>query len=1163
MKQIIKLTAFLGCLILIIGSCEKDTEPTWVAPEMTLEVVAQSDITRKEATLQGSIGKNELDITECGFAYSKTKALLEKKVFTDNNVTKVPVENTSGTCRVKLEGLEPGTNYFYCIYITCGNTTVTSPDILQFSTTANNAPELAKVAMISEADNQSLSVQSSIVSIGAESITLCGFCYAKGADKDPTLADQMTNIPEDEMPDLSQANKEFSITIDGLEASTDYTVRAYAMNDAGSVGYGEKTVLRTANAEKPTVRTYEDADVRGDYAVVSAEITDEGTAKVTTRGFCWSSTNASPMLGACEGNVEVALNDSKIFASEITGLKEGTTYYVRSYAINDKGTGYGNKITITTTSVTEATVTLADVYNITTTTAQLAASVGSNGNGTINERGFCWSSSSQKPEIGAAGCESHAIEGENFTLVLSNLKSNQTPYWVVAYVKNEKGIAYSEVKSFETQVLDVPELATPTIPEANITISSALFNSSIVSNNNSDIKAKGFCYSSTNNKPTIEDNPQPIEGNTFSLQVNELKYGTTYYVRAYATNGVGTGYSTSVSFTTTNILIPALNHVAISNITTDGATFTATITSTNNGTIKEKGFCWSTTNSNPTYEDSKQLIDDKNTTFAYKLSGLTNGTRYYVRAFAKNEAGISYTGTQEFVTTALSVPNLSMPNVSDITTTSAKVVSSIESNGNATVSEKGFCWNTTGTPDLKTSKKVEGDQFTFVLNELEFGKTYYVWAYAKNSVGTGYSQANTFTTVSIQEPSMEYYVNISNVGISEATFTSTISSANNGTISKKGFCWSTTNSNPTITDSKQLIEDKGMTFTYKLTGLTNGTRYYVRAFAENEAGISYTSSSEFTTTALNVPTLSMPIVNSTTINSAYVFSSINDNGNSAITEKGFCWNTTGKAPDLKADASQKVTGDQFNLTITGLTFGKTYYVWAYATNGVGTGFSDSQTFTTTNITTPEMYSTDISAITTTSATLSTTIYNTNNGKISQKGFCWSSTNPEPTIADSHKDITTDGNTFSHSLTGLQPGVTYYVRAYSKNEAGLAYNSMTSFTTTATYEPSIGDLSVNEITLNSAKATARINSNGNLTITKAGFYWSKTNNTPGAADNVKEWKDPTNNLLTFEMTELQENTTYYIRAFATNSKGTVVTSTYTFTTPINPVPGDDDMENPGN
>jgi len=1158
MKQIIKLTAFLSCLLFVIGSCEKDTEPTWVAPEMTLEVVGQSTITRKEATLVGNIGKNELDITECGFAYSKTKALLEKKVFTDGNVTKVPVSNTSGTCRVELEGLEPGTNYFYCLYITCGNTTVISPEILQFSTTANNAPELSEVTLVSEAENQSLSVQSSILSVGAESIQLCGFCYAKGADKDPTIADQMANVLNEEISEASQ----FSVTIDGLEASTEYAVRAYAMNDAGSVGYGPKKVLTTANAEKPTLRTYDEPDVRGDYAVVIAEITDKGTSEVTKCGFCWSSTNATPMIGACEGSTQMDFDNNVIFNSEITGLKEGTTYYIRSYAINEKGIGYGNKITITTTSVTEATVTMSDVYNITTTTAQLAAVVESNGNGTITERGFCWSSSSQKPEIDAAGCESHAIEGENFSLVLTDLKANQTLYWVVAYAKNDKGIAYSKVKSFETQVLDAPQLATPTIPEANITTTGALFNSSIVTNNNSDITAKGFCWSSTNNKPTIEDNALPVEGNAFSLQVNELKFGTTYYVRAYATNGVGTGYSESVSFTTTNILIPTLNHVAISNITTDGATFTTTITSSNNGTVSEKGFCWSTTNTSPTVDDSKQLIDDKNTTFAYKLSGLNNGTRYYVRAFAKNEAGISYTEATEFTTTPLNVPSLSMPSVSDITTKSAKVVSSIENSGNAAVTEKGFCWNTTGTPDLETSQKIEGDQFTHILSGLEFGKTYYVWAYAKNSVGTGYSQANTFTTVTILEPSLNQ-VTVSNVSISEATFTSTITDTNNGTISEKGFCWSTTNANPTTADSKHLIEDKGTTFTYKLTGLTNGTRYYVRAFAKNEAGTSYTTSSEFTTTALNVPSLSMPMVNSTTINSAYVFSSINDNGNSAITEKGFCWNTTGKAPDLQTDSSKPVTGDEFNYTITGLDFGKTYYVWAYAKNGVGTGFSEMQTFTTTNITPPNMYSTDITAVTTTSATLSATIYSTNNGTISQKGFCWSSENPEPTISDSHKDITTEGNSFSHTLTGLKSGVTYYVRAYAKNEAGLEYNSMSSFTTTATYEPSIGELSVNEITLNSAKATARINSNGNLTITNAGFYWSKTNNTPGATDNVKEWKNPTNNLLTFEMTDLQENTTYYIRAFATNSKGTVVTSTYTFTTPINPVPGDGDMENPGN
>ena len=224
MKQTIKLTAFLGCLLFLIGSCEKDTEPTWVAPEMTLEVVKQSYISRTGATLEGNIGQNDLDIAECGFAYSKTKALLEKKVLTDKDVHKVPVSGTSGNCRAELSGLEPGVNYFYCLYITCGSTTVISPEILQFTTTANNAPELAEVTMTMEAENTSINVQSSILSIGADEITLCGFCYVKGADGDPTLASGLVNIPETEMP---EGDKAFTALIDNLEASTDYSVRAY------------------------------------------------------------------------------------------------------------------------------------------------------------------------------------------------------------------------------------------------------------------------------------------------------------------------------------------------------------------------------------------------------------------------------------------------------------------------------------------------------------------------------------------------------------------------------------------------------------------------------------------------------------------------------------------------------------------------------------------------------------------------------------------------------------------------------------------------------------------------------------------------------------------------------------------------------------------------
>ena len=168
------------------------------------------------------------------------------------------------------------------------------------------------------------------------------------------------------------------------------------MNNEGIVGYGKTTVIRTENSEKPTVRTYDEPTVRGNYAVVTAEVTDAGTSAVTSRGFCWSSTNSTPMLGACDGQTEMPLTESNVFAGEINKLKEGTVYHIRAYATNGKGTGYGNAVTITTTSVTLPEVTIT-TPTFTTKTADLSAAIASNGGGTITEQGFCWSASVHNP----------------------------------------------------------------------------------------------------------------------------------------------------------------------------------------------------------------------------------------------------------------------------------------------------------------------------------------------------------------------------------------------------------------------------------------------------------------------------------------------------------------------------------------------------------------------------------------------------------------------------------------------------------------------------------------------------------------------------------------------------------------------------------------------
>ena len=279
MKRLIRTIAIL-CFIWLTGGCEKDTEPTWIAPKMEIQVVSQDDIKRKSAILKGNIGENDLEITECGFLYSINKTLLESKALGDKDVIKVLVEQTSGEVKVQLEELIPGTNYFYCLFITCGNTTVISPEILQFATVANNAPELDAITLRTK-DNQSITVASEVISSGAESIELRGVCYVKGTEGDPKLGDNNVAVPEGET--------DFVVTISNLSASTDYTIRAF-------VGYGKTTVIRTENSEKPTVRTYDEPTVRGNYAVVTAEVTDAGTSAVTSRDSAGAVQTPPPCL---------------------------------------------------------------------------------------------------------------------------------------------------------------------------------------------------------------------------------------------------------------------------------------------------------------------------------------------------------------------------------------------------------------------------------------------------------------------------------------------------------------------------------------------------------------------------------------------------------------------------------------------------------------------------------------------------------------------------------------------------------------------------------------------------------------------------------------------------------------------------------------------------
>jgi hypothetical protein len=193
----------------------------------------------------------------------------------------------------------------------------------------------------------------------------------------------------------------------------------------------------------PTLTTTPASLITGNRATSGGNITVDGGAPVTARGVCWS-ISANPTIANSKTTNGIGTG---AFTSLITGLSATTTYYLRAYATNSEGTGYGNELSFTTPSVVLPTLNTRDAFEITSTTAKSGGYITNDGGGTITVRGVCWSTI-PGPTIALPTNTSDGT-GNSFSSSITGLSLGVT-YFVKAYATNSAGTSYGHEISFTT-----------------------------------------------------------------------------------------------------------------------------------------------------------------------------------------------------------------------------------------------------------------------------------------------------------------------------------------------------------------------------------------------------------------------------------------------------------------------------------------------------------------------------------------------------------------------------------------------------------------------------------------------------------------------------------------------------------------------------------------
>ena len=392
--------------------------------------------------------------------------------------------------------------------------------------------------------------------------------------------------------------------------------------------------------------------------------------------------------------------------------------------------------------------------------------------------------------------------------------------------------------------------------------------------------------------------------------------------------------------------------------------------------------------------------------------------------------------------------------------------------------------------------------------------------------------------------------------ITSVTSTSAVSGGSNivgtgGTIVSRGICYDT-NPNPTISDFNIVASpaNTNANFSITISSLTPGTSYFVRSFItilENSINTTYYGFQQSFITQ-NIITTAASSITSNSAVSGGTFTGVTGN----IISVGVCWDINPAVPDINDSRATSIQyAGSFTTNIMGLLPDETYNIRAFINTNVGVVYGDVKTFTTLATKPTVTTNPTVSSITATSFLAGGNVTTDGGETVTARGI-QRSLSPSMSSPTNVNNGTGTGVFTGTLINGLTAGTTYYFRAFATNSEGTSYGQI--YSTATLGGPTVVTIEPYSITNNSANTGCDVTATGGTAITRRGVCYSDFETLPAIGNSIVI-DDPnyaqTEPFVT-QLINLDNATTYYVRAFAENNVSTLYGQTKIFrTTECNP------------